>query len=110
LGCVAGLLSFSRLISWVLAKFYNITIALLSGFMIGSINKIWPWKEVIEYRVDRHGDQVPLVDQSILPNQYFVITGNDPQFLNAMLFTTLAIILVLGSERISSWISPPFRK
>ena len=110
LGCVTGLLSFARLISWVLAKFYNITIALLSGFMIGSINKIWPWKEVIEYRIDRHGDQVPLVDQSILPNQYFEITGNDPQFLNALLFTTLAIILVLGSERIGSWISPPFRK
>jgi len=106
LGCVTGLLSFSRLISWVLTKFHNTTIAVLSGFMLGSVNKIWPWKKVIEYRIDRHGDQVPLVDQSILPNQYFEITGNDPQLLNAMIFTILAIILVLGFERLGSRISP----
>jgi len=105
IGCVVGLLSFSRLISWILNKYHNITISILAGFMIGSLNKIWPWKQVLEYRIDRHGDQVPLVDRSILPNKYLELTGNNPHFLEALLFALLGIILVLGVERIVSMIS-----
>ncbi len=105
LGCIVGLLSFSRLISWILKKYHNIAIAILSGFMLGSLNKIWPWKEVTQYRINSHGEQVSLVDHSILPNQFFEISGNDPQFLNALLFATLGIVLILGIERITSWLS-----
>lgn len=102
LGCVIGLLSFSRLVSWVLQKYHNITISLLAGFMLGSLNKIWPWKQVLEFRIDRHGDQVPLYDKSIMPNKYFELTGNDPHFLEALLFALLGIIVILGVERIAT--------
>ena len=44
LGCLTGLAVFSRLISAAFEKYYNPTIALLSGFMLGSLNKIWPWR------------------------------------------------------------------
>jgi putative membrane protein len=106
IGCAVGLLSFSRLIAWVLRKYHNVTVAVLAGFMLGSLNKIWPWKEVLEYRINSHGAQVPLVEKSILPNEYLLLTGNDPQFLQAILFMLLGIILVLGMERISYLIQP----
>ncbi len=44
LGCIVGLLSFSRLVSMAFEKYYNGTIALMAGFMLGSLNKIWPWR------------------------------------------------------------------
>ncbi len=105
LGCAVGLLSFSRLISWILKKYHNIAIAILAGFMLGSLNKIWPWKEVLEYRINSHGEQVPFIDKSMLPHKYLELTGNDPHFLEALLFAVLGIILILGIERIASMIS-----
>ena len=47
-GAVIGLISFSKLLSWLFKKYHDITIAVLAGFMLGSLNKIWPWKETIE--------------------------------------------------------------
>ena len=44
LGCLTGLAVFSRIIAAAFEKYYNPTIALLSGFMLGSLNKIWPWR------------------------------------------------------------------
>jgi putative membrane protein len=44
LGCGVGLLSFSRVLKWLFAKFKNATLAVLTGFLLGSLNKIWPWK------------------------------------------------------------------
>jgi len=105
-GCTVGLIVFSRLISWVLHRFHNVTIAVLSGFMIGSLNKIWPWKEVLEYGINSHGVQVTIYDRSVLPNQYLDITGNNPQFLYALLFATLGIFIVVAFERTAAWIRP----
>lgn len=67
LGAMVGLLVFVRILSWLLDRFYQTTVALLVGFMIGSLWKIWPWKEVLETRVDRHGEVVPLVEANVLP-------------------------------------------
>ena len=105
-GCALGLIAFSRVISWVLHRFHNVAIAVLSGFMIGSLNKIWPWKEVIEYRINSLGEQVALYDRSVLPNQYLDITGNNSQFLYALLFAALGIFIVVAFERTASWIRP----
>jgi len=102
LGCAVGLLSFSRVISWILKKYHNITISILAGFMLGSLNKIWPWKQVLEYRIDRHGDQTPFIEKSMLPHKYFELTGNNPHFLEALLFALLGITLILGIERIAT--------
>lgn len=100
-GCVLGLLSFVRVISWVLHKYYYMTVALLSGFMIGSLNKVWPWKEVISFRIDSHGEQVALQDQSILPTQYLDITGDSPEILQALFFMAIGIGVVVIVEKIS---------
>ena len=90
-GCIIGLLSFVRVISWVLKKYYFMAVALLSGFMIGSLNKVWPWKEVIAFRVDSDGNQVALQEQSILPTNYTELTGNSPEMLQALFFMAIGL-------------------
>ena len=54
LGAVAGLLAFARFLSWLLQRFRNQTIALLTGFIFGSLNILWPWKEAV-YKLDSNG-------------------------------------------------------
>ena len=69
-GAAIGITSFSRVLSFALGKFHDITIAVLAGFMLGSLNKVWPWKETIETYTDSHGVVKPLVEANILPNQF----------------------------------------
>lgn len=67
MGAVIGLLSFTRVLSWLLARYEQPTVAALVGFMIGSLRVIWPWKVVLETRTNSHGDEVPLVTVNALP-------------------------------------------
>lgn len=69
-GACIGIASFSRILSYALAHFRNITLAVLTGFMLGSLNKVWPWKEVVETFVDSHGEVKPLIETNILPNAH----------------------------------------
>lgn len=59
-GAVVGIVGFSHLLSWLLKKFYTVAICLLSGFMIGSLIKVWPWQTTIEAGVSRPA--VPSLD------------------------------------------------
>ena len=68
-GAAIGIISFSRVLSFALHRFHDVTIAVLAGFMLGSLNKVWPWKETIETYVDSHGVIKPLVESNIFPNQ-----------------------------------------
>ena len=99
-GCLLGLVSFSRLISWLFRKYREVTIALLAGFMLGSLNKVWPWKNTLETYVDRHGVVKPLVQENILPNSYLSM-GNDPYFWQALLFFALGVGLVVFLEKLA---------
>ena len=68
-GAAIGITSFSRVLSYALRRFHDTTIAVLAGFMLGSLNKVWPWKETIETYTDSHGVIKPLVEANILPDQ-----------------------------------------
>lgn len=57
------------MLSFALRRFHDITISVLAGFMLGSLNKVWPWKETIETYTDSHGVVKPLVEANIMPNQ-----------------------------------------
>jgi putative membrane protein len=103
-GCVTGLLLFSRLISWLLDKYESMTIAILSGFMIGSLNKIWPWKNVLEYHTDRHGEVKPLITENIMPSTYAEITGDSPLLVQAIIYMILGILLVLALELAANYL------
>jgi len=101
LGCIIGLVSFSRFLSWILTNYRYPTLALLSGFMVGSLNKVWPWKEVLSFRLNPEGEQVPAIDHSIWPGQYFEKTGSDPQIFQAILFVALGILIVVFVEKLA---------
>lgn len=102
IGCVLGLLGFSRFLNWILTHYRFPTLALLAGFMIGSLNKVWPWKEVISYRLNHQGDQVPAFDKSILPWDYFTVTGQDPQVFKAILCAAFGVFLVVAIEKVAA--------
>jgi len=101
LGCITGLLLFSRLISWFLKNYHALTLSFLSGFMIGSINKIWPWKKILSYRMSSLGTQKPFLTENILPHVYLSETGQEPAFLIAILAFLIGVILVVGLERLA---------
>ncbi len=88
MGAIIGLISFSHLLSWLLKKYYNLTVCLLAGFMLGSIEKIWPWKEIISETMQKN----------ILPGDYTAITGQPSQLGVALLFVAIGFIIVFGVE------------
>lgn len=96
-GCVLGLLSFSHFLSWMLKRYYNITIALLTGFMIGSLNKIWPWKKVLEWGVDRHGEKKAILEENVLPQAF----EGDNQFLLALILALIGLGLIVLLEELA---------
>ncbi|RXQ95737.1 DUF368 domain-containing protein [Ancylomarina salipaludis] len=101
LGAVTGLLSFSNLLSWLLHKYHNMTIALLSGFMIGSLNKVWPWKETLSTFTDRHGVEKPLLQGNILPQTFENLTGQQANLLAAIELAILGFALIIVMEKFS---------
>ncbi|HEY6611786.1 MAG TPA: DUF368 domain-containing protein [Pseudomonas sp.] len=97
-GCACGLLSFARLLSWMLNHLRNLTLTFLTGLMLGSLNKVWPWKETLTWRTDSHGQLQPLLQSNLLPGSYADISGQDPQLLLAVLLALGGVALVLGLE------------
>lgn len=97
-GAAIGIIAFSNLLSWLLKKFHNLTIAVLSGFMVGSLNKVWPWKQVTETFVDRHGEIRPLAEKNILPGTYENLTGNEAWLLGAILLAVFGFALIFVVE------------
>lgn len=69
-GAAIGLITFAQILSWLFKRYHDITVALLIGLMIGSLRKIWPWKETLETIVDRHGELVPVVQINVLPEAF----------------------------------------
>ncbi len=98
LGCIIGLKSFSKVLHWMFANHKNTTLTLLVGFMVGSLNKVWPWKEVLETRINSHGEVVPYIDQSILPQNF----DGDPKIVMAIVLAILGFILIFGMEKMAS--------
>ena len=72
--------------------------ALLTGFMLGSLNKVWPWKQTLTTRVNSHGEVVPVDQVNVLPQAYWDVTGLDPQLGGSIGLMVAAIVLVLGIE------------
>ena len=83
-GAVAGLVSFSHVLSWLLRRYHDVTISLLMGFMVGSLNKVWPWKEVVETYTDSHGKIMPLVESNVAPGRFEALTQQDALLAEAI--------------------------
>lgn len=100
-GAIIGIISFSNVLSWLLARYRNITLALLGGFMFGSLNKIWPWKQTIEIFIDRHGVERPLIEKNILPHTYEQLTGSS-HLVGAIALFLLGVSIVFVVEFIAN--------
>lgn len=101
-GCIVGIIAFSNFLSWLFKRAYDSTMAGLTGFMMGSLNKVWPWKEVTHYRVNSHGEEVPFLDRSVLPSVFEQVTG-EPALIGQVLLCALGgLLLVLVMERAAS--------
>lgn len=97
-GCLVGIVSFAGFLRWLLVRWRDLTLALLTGLMLGSLNKLWPWKETLIWRADSHGQQVPLLQANLLPGRFAEVSGQDPQLLLAILLALGGVLLVLGLE------------
>lgn len=104
LGCFLGLVGFSHVLSWILSNYRYPSLAMLAGFMIGSLNKVWPWKEVVAYRFNHDGVQVPAFDKSVWPARYLEVTQQDPKVFYAILFAAAGIFLVVAIEKTAAYL------
>jgi putative membrane protein len=93
-GCLIGLLGFSRLLNYLLSNFHNTTLAFLTGLMAGSMQKIWPWKEVLETRVIRGKPHI-IWGQNIMPETL------SSEFFFALCLAIIGFIAVIGLNRLA---------
>ncbi len=96
-GAVVGLVSFSQVLSRLFALFKNETLAVLLGFMLGSLAKLWPWKNTTSYQIKADGSQIPLIQEPVFPDVYSALTGQDAQIMMAIVCALVggAVVLVL---------------
>lgn len=92
-GACVGITTFSRLLSFALSHVRNLTLAVLSGFMLGSLNKVWPWKETLSTYTDSHGVVKPLIERNVLPNA---------SVAEAVILMLVGFLMVYGLEKLSA--------
>jgi putative membrane protein len=127
LGAIVGLLSFSRVLKWLFKHYHNITLAVLTGFIFGSLNKIWPWKKTISVMHDTTKEVIPfsnvsdlgtlsvyqkvtqdfesyktIVEKSILPSNYSDINQIDAQILVAISLMVVGFLTIFILEKIGN--------
>ena len=95
-GCLVGLLSFSRLLKWLFSRYENATLVILTGFILGSLNKIWPWKKTL-LSSTINGKEHIIKEASVLPNHY----QGEPAVFLAVLFAISGFVLILLIEKIA---------
>jgi putative membrane protein len=96
-GCVVGILSFSHLLNWMFKKHKNITIALLTGFLLGSLQKLWPWQIKLQLlHVKSTGDEVHLMG-NVLPQDFI----GDPQLMMTIICFVIGFGIIFALERIA---------
>jgi putative membrane protein len=93
LGAIVGLLSFSRLLKWLFQKYHTLTLALLTGFIFGSLNKIWPWKEILASEMI-NGKLKILQEQNISPFNY----QDGPELLWAIFLAVIGFLVIVILE------------
>ncbi|THB66550.1 MAG: DUF368 domain-containing protein [Desulfovibrio sp.] len=93
-GCATGLMVFSRVLHYVLGRWRALSISCLTGFMLGSMRKIWPWKEVLESKIVGH-KEIVLRERNILPEEY------GQEFFIALGCMVVGFVVVLVLEKLS---------
>lgn len=100
LGCVCGLLVFSRLLAWLLRNYHQLTYSLIIGLLLGSLGVLWPWQQVLEVFTDTDGEQHVLQTGLLWPLNYTESTGQDPHLLAVVVAVLVGGGLVLGLSKL----------
>lgn len=98
-GAIAGILSFSHALSWLLHHHHNVTIAALTGFMAGSLAKIWPWK-TLTYQYSSEGTNT--IEHNVMPVQFEAVTGQDAQLWLVIGLCVVGFAIIWAIEAISN--------
>jgi len=98
-GAAAGIVSFSHLLSWLLKRWHDLTVAVLMGFMVGSLNKVWPWKRVVETYTDSHGNIQPLIEANTTPGAFETATQSDAHVGQAVVLCLIGLLAIYGIEQ-----------
>lgn len=105
-GAIIGLLSFSRVLKFLFSKFHDLTVATLAGFLLGSLAKIWPWKNVLEWFVKHEGEpnekRIELVTENVSPFTYTELTQEPSQLMWAVVAALIGLGLIFGIERMAA--------
>lgn len=96
-GAIVGLLTFSRVLKWLFNHHKNLTLAVLTGFVMGSLNKIWPWKKVLDSRLIE-GKEIILREASVSPFNY----EGDHQLIYAVLLACIGFLAIIFLERLAT--------
>ena len=100
-GMVGGVLAFSHLLSWVFKRFRDQTIALLTGFILGSLGVLWPWQRVV-YMVDELGNQVIKNGEPVIFQYVRYLPENiNREVILAFLFAIAGIITIWAVEKLA---------
>ena len=97
-GAAAGIISFSHLLSWLLKHWHDVTVAVLMGIMVGSLNKEWPWKETVETYTDSHGKIMPLVESNVAPGRFEALTQQDALLAEAIVLCIVGFLAIYCIE------------
>jgi putative membrane protein len=92
LGAMVGIVTFAQVLGWLFRRYHDATVAALTGLMVGSLRKVWPWKEEVAFVTGPHGERIPTVERNILP----ALGG---EVVTALLLASLGLIIVLLLER-----------
>ncbi|MFK7749742.1 MAG: DUF368 domain-containing protein [Kordia sp.] len=101
-GAIIGLLLFSKLLKWLFSNYKNLTFAILTGFILGSLNKIWPWKVIIDTRIDSHGEEVNVYGKSILPNTFEDLGQGESKLLFAIGLMVAGFLTIFIMEKLAT--------
>ncbi|RAV97685.1 DUF368 domain-containing protein [Pseudochryseolinea flava] len=102
LGFLPGLMVNARISRSLLVHYHDAGVALLAGLMLGSLNKLWPWRETLEFMTNFRGEQIPAFDRSVLPWDLMATTGKDPLVFQAIAMMALGVFIVVLTERIGA--------
>lgn len=107
-GAGIGLLGFSYLLSWILASYRDQTIATLTGFILGSLSVLWPWKSEI-YKTDAAGELILKSggERIVEGYQWHLPAAFDREAIVALLLAAAGIVLIILLERAATRIEAP---
>ncbi len=90
-------MSISKLLKWLFTNYKNQMLIVLTGIMLGSLNKVWPWKETVSTYLDSHGATKPLLEQSVSPFSF----NGDPKLMLAIVLLIVGFGLILLMEKLA---------